>query len=331
MSMGNGKLRLIHILKILTEESSALSPISAVQLSERLAELGISTERKAIYDDVEVLTEAGYDIRKSGGSHRGYYIAERTLGTPELCLLIDAVQSAGFISADRTRELIEKLEGLASRDAAEVLKRRVCIDNRSKTSNENVYSIISSINDAIQSNRKIKICYRRNVLNGTELEYSEKNMTVSPYALIWDSDHYYLVCNNQKYDNLMHLRVDRIKSVKEVKETCRHFSEVSEYKQRFDTADYAKKTFNMFGGEVQRIDLECDITLLDQMTDRFGRNIFIRHRDKDNVFRFSTDATVSDGLIGWLLQFGDRIKVLSPAAVRDAVKECAEKTARSYS
>ena len=127
-----------------------------------------------------------------------------------------------------------------------------------------------------------------------------------------------MIGNNAKYDNLTHLRIDRIGKVKILDVEARHFSEVSEYSQRFDTADYARKTFNMFGGELCRIDLECDEKLLDQMLDQFGNDIFIRKAD-EGKFRFSADALISEGLIGWIMQFGGRVKVISPETLKNDV------------
>ena len=144
---------------------------------------------------------------------------------------------------------------------------------------------------------------------------------VNPYALWWESDHYYLIVNNPKYPNLIHLRVDRIESVERSNHRWRHFSEVSDYKQRFDIADYAKKTFNMFGGEKCRIDLECSEEFLDQILDRFGTGIFIRREKARKVFRFSTEAHISEGLIGWLMQVGGRVKVLSPESLKNDVSK----------
>ena len=86
----------------------------------------------------------------------------------------------------------------------------------------------------------------------------------------------------------------------------------------------------MFGGEKQRIDLECKIELLDQITDRFTNGIFIRHSGNEPTFRFSTDALVSDGLVGWLMQFGGDIKVLSPETLKQRVLADAEKLIEVY-
>ncbi len=319
MKTDGTKLRLLSVLKILTEYTDSENVLSAAEIIEKLSFYGITAERKAIYSDVEALCNAGYDVRVGASHKKGYYLASRTFSYPEVCLLVDAVQSAGFIPKDKTNELVSKLCGLTYGESANEIRNRICIENRSKSDNSEVYNIISSLNEAVLKRKKVKILYVKNGLNGNKVEVSLKEITVSPYALVWESDHYYLIANNAKYDNLLNLRIDRIKSVLMTNETVRHFSEVSEYKQRFDTADYVKKNFNMFGGSVCKIDLECKVDLLDQMLDRFGDEIFIRHFDGEEYFRFSVDAMLSEGFVGWLMNFGGDVRVLSPKDLKQRV------------
>lgn len=324
------RIRLLKVLEILKTRSDKEHPISATEIIEELGKCDIDAERKSIYKDIEALCEAGFDIVKTGTPKRGFYLASGGFEMPEISLLIDAVQSAGFVPKVKTRELVTKLQGLVSEHQAAELKNRICIENRAKSGNEEVYKNIELINTAITKQVKIKIRYVKNQLQGTQLTTILKEMTINPYALLWEADHYYLIGNNQKYDNLTNLRVDRIAEVTVTKEKCRHFSEVSEYSQRFDTADYSRKVFNMFGGEKCRIDLECDVKLLQQITDKFTDGIFIRHFDNEETFRFSTEALVSDGLVGWLMQFGGDIKVLSPETLKQSVLEKAKKLTEKY-
>lgn len=330
MKIDNIRLRLLKVLEILQTKSDKGHPIPSSDILSELAKYGVEAERKAIYKDIEALCEAGFRVVKTGTPKRGFYLLSNSFQMPEISLLIDAVQSAGFIPKAKTCELVEKLQGLVSEHQALELKNKICIENRSKSGNEDIYKNIELLNLAITKQIKVRIKYAKNQLKGTQLAASIKEMTVSPYALLWEADHYYLIGNNQKYDNLTNLRVDRIAEVVLTKEKCRHFSEVSEYKQRFDTADYSKKVFNMFGGEKCRIDLECKVKLLDQITDKFTDGIFIRHFDNEETFRFSTEAMVSDGLVGWLMQFGGDIKVLSPESLKQRVIENAEKLVEIY-
>ena len=143
-------------------------------------------------------------------------------------------------------------------------------------------------------------------------------MKVSPYALIWAEDHYYLVCNNEKYDNLMHLRLDRMKRVSLLEEDFRHFKEVSEYRNEFNTADYSAKVFNMFSGNEEEIVLDCNSDILDQVIDRFGDKIFIR-QSEESRFKFSHKACISEGLVAWILQFGNKMRVESPNSLKEQI------------
>ncbi len=322
--------RAVFILDYLKKNSDEEHPVDTAELLQELEKEGLVAERKAIYEDIKALCDLGHDIIKTNAQGRGYFIGSREFEIPEVSLLIDAVQSAGFISPSKTKKLISKLEGLLSKNQAENYCDRVFIENRSKCTNEGIYRIISDINEAIKRNKQIEITYSKNTLSGDKLTVENKEMVINPYALLWDSDHYYLIGNNVKYDNLTHLRVDRISKIRVVNKQRRHFSEVSEYKYRFDVADYARKTFNMFGGELCRIDLECDIKLLDQIIDRFGSEIFLRHFDGEKSFRFSTDALISEGLVGWLMQFGGRVKVLSPKSLKEDVLNRIRELEKSY-
>ena len=330
MKSDNIRLRLIKVLEILRQKSDPEHPVSSGEILDELKKYGIEAERKSIYRDIEALRDSGLDIVLTGIPKKGYYLSTRAFSLPEVSFLIDAVQSAGFIPKNGTKSLVKKLQSLLSEHQSVELKDRVCIDNRLKSNNESVYDIIEILNEAIKAHRKVKIQYAKSYLDGTELKVNCKEMVVSPYALLWEADRYYLIGNNKKYDNITHLRVDRIAEVSIMREEWRHFSEVSEYSQRFDIADYSRKTFNMFGGEKQRIDLECKIELLDQITDRFTDGIFIRHGKQEPTFRFSTDVLVSDGLVGWLMQFGGDIKVLSPESLKRRVLANAERLVEVY-
>ncbi len=330
MKTDNIRLRLLKVLEILKTKSDKEHPESAADILGELKKQGIEAERKSIYRDIESLQEAGFDVVKAGAPKRGFYLASGGFELPEVSLLIDAVQSAGFIPKKKTEQLVGKLQGLVSEHQSAELKTKICIENRSKSSNEDVYKNIELLNTAVIKQLKVKIKYAKNRLDGTKLVATVKDMVISPYALLWEADHYYLIGNNQKYDNLTHLRVDRIAEITLTKEKCRHFSEVSEYKQRFDTADYSRKVFNMFGGEKCRIDLECKVELLDQITDKFTDGIFIRHFDGEDTFRFTTEALVSEGLVGWLMQFGGDIKVLSPKSLKESVLKAAETLVEIY-
>lgn len=317
----NSKLKILYIVDILRKYSDEENPINATEICEHLASYGVKAERKAIYDDIENLIFYGYDIIKTRTPRAGFFMASRELEIPEIYLLTDAVQSAGFITPKKTRELMAKLGSMLSEEQARVRSKSTYIEYRNKCANEEIYISIDTVRQAIETGKKISLKYLKRVVDETRrVITTEKQMTVSPYALVWMEDHYYLVCNNEKYDNLMHLRLDRMKMVRITDEGYRHFSEVSEYSETFDIADYASKTFNMFGGALKEIELSCSNHILEQVIDRFSEQIFIKDVG-EGKFSFSHKALISEGLVSWILQFGVDIEVLAPIELREKIKE----------
>lgn len=329
--MAGTKLKTLYIYKFLDEYSDENHPLSTVQLIKMLEDVGINCERKSIYADVKALNEIGFDIVSTKSPKRGFFMASRKFEIPEVRLLIDAVTSAGFITPKKTQSLVEKLESLVSKNQATSIVNQVYIDPNTKCDNEEIYYIIDSLHTAIKNKQMVKFFYkRRNIDVENKKNYTEKKFTVSPYALIWKDDHYYLICNNPKYDNVMNLRVDRIKKVEILDEPCRPVSEVSEYKRTFDIADYSNKMFNMFSGVSDKIRIKCDLELREQIMDRFGAKVPLLAYDSTH-FETTVDVAVSDGLISWLMSFGNKIEVLEPEYLANSVKKRALDIAEVYS
>ncbi len=328
--MQTSKLKTLIVYKTLLKYSDEENPLSTTELISLLKEKGINSERKSIYADIEALKEIGCDIVSTISPKRGFFVASRDFELPEVRLLIDAVNSAGFITPNKSKALVDKLEGLVSVYQAQAMESQVYCESAIKCENEEIYYIIDYLHRAIIKSKKVKFIYKkRNIDRENRKSYTEKAFTVSPYSLIWKEDHYYLICNNQKYDNLMNLRIDRIRKIEILDEASRPFSEVSEYKNSFDSADYASKMFNMFSGTTQDITLECNLDLREDIIDRFGSKIPLKAVDS-NHFETTFSAALSDGLVSWIMQYGKDIKVISPRELREMIKNKANSIAELY-
>jgi predicted DNA-binding transcriptional regulator YafY len=326
----NQKQRIFALLNILMQKTDEEHPLNASEIIALLERKDISCDRKTIYEDIEALILSGYDIITVKGAKSGYFLSSRDFELPEVALLTDAVLAADFITPKKTTTLIKKLKRLLNEYQAKKFEGRTFIDNRNKGNNEEIYYSIDSIDKAINAKKKITLKYIRHGLEkGRTPVLNTKKMVVSPYALIWADDHYYLVCNNEKYNNLMHLRLDRMKNVTLTDEDFRHFSEVSDYKTEFNTADYSAKVFNMFSGEEEEIVLDCSTDILEQVIDRFGDNIFIR-QSIENRFKFSHKACISEGLVTWIMQFSDKMLVESPESLKTKITERANQIQKLY-
>lgn len=326
----NAKLKLLYLADILTSLSDEQHPLTANELCFELAKYGVGAERKAVYNDIDALRTYGMDIIQARSPKQGFFLGERRFEMAEIRLLIDAVQAANFISVKKTNALIKKIESFVSQEQARTLRSQVYVDRRPKCKNEEIYYTIDSLDRAIKENKQVSFIYKKRMITPKyTYGYEEKAFTVNPYAMIWSNDHYYLVCNNPKYDNLMHVRIDRIRSLEVLELASRNFSEISKYKAAFDSADYANTLFNMYSGELKTLELICDNSLIEAINDRFGENIPVIAMN-ERVFRVCVNAAVSDGLVSWLMQYGDKIIVNSPDALRRMVREKAEKILDVY-
>ncbi len=329
--MANSKLKLLYILELLYNESDEEHPIDTERILLYLRNHSIECERKSIYSDITVLKEFGLDILLSKGASGGYFLASRDFEVAEIRLLCDAVQAAGFISPKKSRHLIDKILTLVSAPQARQIKSQVYVDNRPKSANEEIYYHIDKLNRAIQNGKQVQVLYRRRkITDQNAVEYDDRLHTVSPYAMIWADDHYYLVCNKAKYDNLMVLRIDRIKKLEILEnERARHFSEVSPYKNSFDSADYAKRHLHMFSGTPEGVELICQNDLLEQVLDRFGEDVRL-YRAGEDKFGLRTQAAVNDGLVAWIMQFGAKVRVKKPDSLKKLLFEKAREIESVY-
>lgn len=328
-SRASQKLKLLHIVKILEQYSDEDHPISAAFIISKLDGIGISAERKAIYDDIECLCEFGFEIIKTRSPKPGYFLAERKFELPEVYLLEDAVRTAHFITEKKTRDLCRKLDEFLSTHQLKRNNSGIYINTDGKTKNESIFYNIDTISRAIENKNKITYKYGVRELKGREIVTVYKDRKLSPYAMTWQDDHYYLIGNYDKYDNLVHLRIDRMKSVEETDEKCRHFSEVSKYSDTFNAADYTKGLFAMFSGEITRVCLKCSRGTLEQIVDRFGDGIFVTNVT-DTHFEINVECAVSHGLVSWLAGFSDDIEVISPINLREMMKERSQKILNLY-
>ena len=318
---GNGpiKLKLLYLLDIFKNMTDEEHPMNAHELHDALLKYDINAERKSIYSAILELQIYGYDIVQTRKPKHGYFMGKRLFEMAEVRLFMDAVQAAKFISPEKSKEMIQKLLKSVSIYQAQTLNSQVYVYHRGKRENEGLFENIEIIHTAISRHQKIQVVYHQRKSFTKDVSPSgSKTLIVSPYALIWSNDHYYLIGNNEKYDNIMHLRVDRMEEVCLLDARIRPFEEVSVYQGFFDAADYAQKTFNMFSGKQEIIEIRCKNEMLDEIIDHFGSNISIR-ASGDHHFLVRERAMISEGLVSWILQFGANVEVISPQSMRDQV------------
>lgn len=323
----NQKLKLLYLMKILLEKTDEDHGMTTADIIAALAAQGISAERKSIYDDIEALRLFGIDIIKNqNGRGTDYRIVSRDFEMPELKLLVDAVQSSKFITRKKSDELIKKIEGFASIHEARLLHRQVYVANRVKTMNESIYLTVDKIHTAISLNRKITFQYfewspkKEKVLRHGGALYS-----VSPWALTWDDENYYLIAYESSSAKIKHYRVDKMLKIS-VSEDEREGKELFD---GFDMAIYSKKTFGMFGGKEETVRLRCKNRMANIIIDRFGTESIISAVDGEH-FEITVRVAVSPVFLSWLMTFGSDIRIISPQSVIEDFKKLASEAFEQY-
>ena len=314
----NQKFKLYRLAQIMQEQTDDELYITMPEIMDGLAIFVVTADRKSVYIDLRDLSVLGIDVEgEPVGNRYHYHVVNRAFELPELKLLVDAIQSSKFITEKKSNALIKKLETLVSKYDAQKLQRQVFVSGRIKTMNESIYYTVDAIHKAISENKKIKFQYYQwNVKKEMELRHNGVWYHISPWGLSWDDENYYLVGYDSDAEQIKHYRVDKMLHIKLSNES----RDGKEHFKKLDMADYAKKSFGMFGGKEQTVKLLVKNSLAGVIIDRFGKNVMLIPTD-DEHFTVNVDVHVSRQFLGWVFSLGEDIKIVGPDEVVDEMKK----------
>lgn len=315
------RLRMWYLYDMLYKKSDEEHPLTTPQIVRLMQEdYGIYVHRTTIPYDLALLEAAGVKIGRIRRQAWHFYLAERRFSMPELRLLIDAVASSKFITEDKSKELIEKIIGMAGQPSAEKLIRRPVVTDRAKSDREACYAIVEAINEAMVAGRKISFYYfdydnqKKHVLKNDENPY-----TVSPYDLIWDGDFYYLVGYCDEREALRTFRVDRIEDVPEMTE-----EELTSVPADYSVSRYTKESLRMFsGGELKTVTMRCDTVAMKWIIDRFGPDADTKPIG-DNAFELTADLYVGPTFYSWVFGMAGAAEIEGPEDVKAEYRKMLE-------
>lgn len=313
----NQKLKLLYLMQILQERTDDSHGLTMQEIIDALKAYDVTAERKSIYTDIELLNQWGLDIVLDGtGRNSCYKVCGRRFELAELKLLVDAIQSSKFITEKKSNELIKKLENEVSKYDAKILQRQVYVSGRIKTMNESIYYNVDTIHNAINNNTKIRFQYFQwTIRKEMKPKRDGQVYEISPWALTWDDENYYMVGYDSSQGIIKHYRVDKM-----IKISCMEDKrEGAEVFESFDITAYSKKNFGMFAGEEEHVKLLMEESLVGVVIDRFGKDVRIIPAE-EGYFTVTVPVAVSKQFFGWVFALGSGAKILGPEKVVDAYK-----------
>ena len=325
--LDNQKKKLLALYQIFYEYTDDTNGLTMAEILSKLKNRGIEAERRSVYDDIEILqNDFGFDIeaRKTNTTH--YYLQSREFELSELKLLVDSVQASKFITEKKTYALIKKLEQLCSKHEDKEIQGQVYLTNRIKSMNNSIYYNTGTIHHAIAEGKQITFQYLHyTITKELALRRGGAHYVVSPFALIYAEENYYLLAYDEKASKFKHYRVDRMKGI-EI--TGQDRDGIEKFKQ-IDMATYTTKTFSMFGGEAINLTLEFSNSLIGVVIDRFGKDVVIRNANGEH-FQICVDVVVSPQFYGWLFGLGLGAKVIAPKEVAEQMRKLLNDVGKQY-
>ena len=307
---------LLLLRQYLYQQTDEQHPVSVTDILAFWQQHGIQAGRKSVYTDIELLQNAGMDIVCVKSSQNKYFVGQRLFELPELKLLVDAVESSRFITEKKSTALIKKLGHLTSTAQAEQLNRRIYMGGTPKPENESIYYNVDTIHNAVQKKQQITFQYFEYTPKKEKiLKHDGYKYRFSPYAMIWNRDCYYAVGWSEKHGKIAQFRVDRMTAVEPLEQTAVQTLD-------FDPAEYVRKVFGMYPDNLCTVELLCDNEVMRSVIDRFGENVRTETVDEQH-FRATVEVAPSPPFFSWVFTFGGKIRIVSPAAVLEEMRDMA--------
>ena len=311
MASIRNKQRPFRLLKYLYENTDENHPVSTPELVKIFQAEDAHASRKTVKDDIDVLIGEGFDIVTVRSTQNSFFLANRRFELPEIKLLIDAVSSSRFINREKSAALIEKLTGMVSRAQAEKIRRHLYAADRVKADNHQIYYTVDAITDAIDEGKKI--CFQYYEYSGDKeklLRRDGAKYCVSPYALVWDDNHYYMLAFSDDRQIMVNYRVDRMCNTEMTQETAVPMP------AGFDMDEYVQHQFRMFAGEEVEVVLECRNEMMKYIVDQFGEDVETRPASEETFFA-KVSVADSPTFYGWVFPFEGKVKIAEPQEIQD--------------
>lgn len=315
--MANGKLRILYVMRMLQEETDSEKGLSMTAIIQRLADFGLTVDRKTIYTDLDTLRDFGIKIDTAQRNPVEYYIENRDFDLDELMLMVDAIQSCRFITQSQCERISRNIRLLATDYQREKLARRIHVDGRVKGRGDKTFESIDAIHEAMRLKRKICFTYWKIGPDGEmHIQHDGKPYEVTPVRVSYSNDFYYLTAWSDSHEAMTEYRIDRMRNVATSEEKATHNEEISNHEFKVRDSQY----FGRFDGELVKVSFTVDQDMLGAVYDRFGKDAEIEE-DEEGSCIARAYVRVSPQFFGWVAGLDGKVRIDKPTKLKDEYRE----------
>ena len=308
------KLYILYILEILQKYSDIDHKLRQQDIIDYMKrDYDVICERKTVSRNLGDLIDAGYEIEHDSD---GYYFDGRTFEESELRLLIDSVLASRYIPRKQAASLIDKLIGQASIYFKNRVKHVYSLDNMERAENNELFWNLECIGEAIEADSKIAFFYNKYGADRKLHRTTDKKHLVNPYYIAVANGRYYLVGNNDRYDDVTHFRIERISSIEITDSARKPKEQLRDFRDGQGLSKHMLEHVYMFSGESARVILKVRPDGINDVIDWLGRDVGIRG---EGDYLLVDTVTNKQAMKYWAVQFGEKVEVLEPPDLREAV------------
>lgn len=342
------KLLIINILDILRKYSDEEHRLSQKDILDILRiEYQMEVDRKSIKRNIMNLIDFGYNIeytetvRKTPNPRTGkpeetaifsdFYLV-RDFTDSELRLLIDSLLFSKHIPFSQCRELVGKLEKLSSKYFSAHI-RHIRTMTSSGLANKQLFFTIEVLDEAISTGRQVSLVYNKygvdKKLHPTLGEDGKPRVhIINPYQMAAANGRYYLICNNDKYDDTANYRLDRITNIKLLETPRKPMKRVRGLEHGLDLPKHMAEHIYMFSGESAPVRMRIKKYLINDVIDWFGKDVDFYDETEDEV---SIRVKVNlNAMRIWALQYALHARVLEPRELAEQIAADIKQAAENY-
>ena len=310
---GNQKKKLLSIMRMLQEETDASRGLSMPEIVDRLEAQGILAERKALYRDLQALSDAGFEIRKLPTRPVQYALVRTELGIDDVMMLVDVVQASPFLTEQKSNQLVESLKKLVSERERKQLAKRVHVQGRIRNQSESIFHNVDRIHEALLAKRKVEFLY---FSYDTSLRphprHDGKLYSVTPVKVVFADNNYYLAAYDDADERVKTYRVDRMKITQLSEQPATRCAAIANY----GTDGFSYQRFSMFEGEPKCVTLRVNAELMDVIVDRFGLGVEVV-KSTANSAHIRVNVQVSAQFFGWLAGLDGKVGIVAPRKLKE--------------